>query len=226
VSLTQSTPPSEVIFAGPLTYQAAGAATVGWAQVAASSTAAQCLVTGATGASGGTDFTQPLLNPGGGLWHERLVLKILAAGVVSTVVTAATTATFSFGVTTAPQLALTTGPATGTPITLMTSQAYVNAGVAWSNIPWRFDIDLLVRQVGYGTAAVSTAILATGIGGVTPLVTPAVGAVPNFGPLPPSVTTTVDTSVNNWVWGAVTFGTNASTSNTCTMLDMIVLGLN
>lgn len=216
----------ETTFAGPPTYQAAGAATAGYVQVAAAVTTIQNLMVQASGASGAVGFEQPVLPAGFfQMGRRNQLVKIICNGIVSTVVTAGTTATFSFGVTTAPQAA-NTGAAFGTPITLLTTNAYANAGVAWSSIPWRFEIDLLAKQVGVGTTAVATSILATGFGGVQPLVTPAVGAVPNFGPLPPNVTTTVDSSVNNWLWAAVTFGTNASASNTCTMLDMLVFGCN
>jgi hypothetical protein len=225
VSLTTSSPPSEVIFGGPLTYQAAGTATAGWVQVAGAVTTIQNLVTGVTGASGATGFTQPVLPPGPGFWHPGLVIKIIANGIASWVATASTTITWSFGVTTAPQAAAT-GAAAGTPITLITSQVYPNQSTAQTNVPWRFDIDLLVRQVGYGTTAVSTSILATGVGGFMPAVVLPVASIAPYGPLPPNVVTAVDTSVNNWVWGAITFGTNGSASNTCTMLDMIVKGEN
>ena len=126
---------------------------------------------------------------------------------------------------TAAQLA-TTGVPAATSTTLITTGLYNNASIAWSSIPWHFHINLLAKQVGFGTTAIATSILATGFGGVTPLVTPAVGAVPNFGPIGPNVTTTIDASINYYLWAAVTFGTNASTSNTCTMLDMIVFGCN
>jgi hypothetical protein len=219
-------PPTEVVFAGPDTTQAAGAATAGWAQVAVSSTTAQNLVVGATGASGGSDTVQPVIpagffKPG----RSNQVVTIEAAGIISTVATAGTTASFTFGVSTAAQLAATGVPA-ATATTLITTGLYNNASIAWSSIPWYFRINLHAKRVGFGTTAIATSILASGFGGVTPLVTPAVGAVPNFGPIGPNVTTTIDASINNYIWAAVTFGTNASTSNTCTMLHMIVDGRN
>jgi hypothetical protein len=221
MSLTQNTPPSEVVFAGPLTYQAAGAATTGWVQVAGAVTTQQNLVVGASGASGAVDYTQPCLPPFGGFWHEHLVIKVTASGIVSWVATASTTMTWAFGVTGTSQ-GSTTGVPAGSPITLFTSQAFPNNSTAQSNIPWRFEMEWLVRQVGFGTTAVSTSVLATGVGGFTA----ATVANSVWGPQPPTVTTTVDSSANNYVWGAITFGTNGSSSNTCTMLDMIVQGLN
>ena len=225
MSLIGPNPPSETIFAGPLTYQAAGTGTAGWVTAAANVSTIQNLVTGVTGASGAAGFSQPLLPPGPGFWHPGQLIKIIANGIASWVATASTTVTFTFGVTTQAQ-GTTIGVALGTPISLITSQVYPNQSTAQTNVPWRFDIDLLVRQVGYGTTAVSTAILATGVGGFMPAVVLPVASIAPYGPLQPNVVTTVDTSVNNWLWGAVTFGTNASVSNTCTMLDMLVFGCN
>ena len=219
-------PPSEVLFSGPATTQAAGAATAGWVQVAGAVTTIQNLVQGATGASGGVDFVQPVIPAG--FWkpgRQNQLIKITATGIVSWVATAATTATWSFGVTTQAQFAAT-GAAAGTPITLITSQVFPNQTTAQTNAPWRFDIDLLAKQVGFGNTAISTSILATGVGGFSPAVVGATGAIAPWGPMPPNVTTTVDASINNYVWAAITFGTNASASNTCTMLRMDVHGCN
>jgi hypothetical protein len=219
-------PPTEVLFAGPATTQAAGAATAGWVQVAGAVTTIQNLVVGATGASGGVDFVQPVLpagffKPG----RSNQLIKIMATGIVSWVATAATTATWSFGVSTAAQLATTGAPA-ATSTTLITSQVFPNQSTAQTNVPWRFDIELLAKQVGFGTTAIATSILATGIGGYSPAITGAVGVVGPYGPMPPNVTTTIDASINYYLWGAITFGTNASASNTCTMLTMDVFGCN
>jgi hypothetical protein len=212
----------ETLFAGPNTYQAAGTpATAGWVQVAGAVTTIQNLMVQATGASGAGGFVQPTLGPFLAQAKPGSLAKIIANGVVSWVATASTTATFSFGVTTATQAAAT-GAAAGTPITLITSQAYPNNTTAQTNISWRFELDLLVRQVGIGTTAVSTAILTTGVGGFTA----ATNANSIWGPLPSQVVTTVDTTSLNYLWAAVTFGTNASASNTCTMLDMLVFGCN
>ena len=213
---------TEVLFAGPATYQAAGGATAGWAQVAAAATTLQNLVVGATGASGGSDVVQPQL-PGGFFQQGRAnqVVKVIANGIVSWVATASTTATFEFGLTTAQQ-GTATGAVAGTKTVLLTSQAYPNNSTSQTNIAWRFEYEILARQVGFGTTAVSTALLATGFGGFTA----ATNANSIWGPLPPQVVTTIDASIPYYLYGAVTFGTNASASNTCTMLDMIVFGGN
>jgi hypothetical protein len=216
----------ECLFAGPATYQAAGAATAGWVQAAANVSTNQNLVTTATGASGGVGFVQPLI-PAGFFQPGRTnqLVKITANGIASWVATASTTITWTFGVSTAAQ-GTTIGVPAATATTLLTSQVYPNQSTAQTNVPWRFDIEFLARQVGYGTAAVSTSILATGFGGYTPAVVGAVGAIAPMGPLPPNVTTTIDASINNYLWAAVAFGTNASVSNTCTMLNMCVFGCN
>jgi hypothetical protein len=213
---------TEVLFAGPATYQAAGGATAGWAQVAGAVTTLQNLVVGATGASGGSDVVQPQIPAG--FWQQgraNQLITVSATGIVSWVATASTTATFEFGLTDTKQ-GTTTGAVAGTKTVLLTSQAYPNNSTAQTNIAWRFDFDILARQVGFGTTAVSTALLATGVGGFTA----ATNANSIWGPLPPQVVTTIDASVNYYLYGAVTFGTNASASNTCTMLRMLVFGCN
>ena len=216
----------ECLFAGPATTQAAGAATAGWAQAAAAATTQQNLVTGATGASGGSDFVQPQL-PGGFFQQGRSnqLVKIIANGIASWVATASTTITWAFGVSTAPQLAAAGVPA-ATATTLITSQVFPNQSTSQTNVPWRFEIDLLAKQVGFGTTAIATSVLATGVGGYSPAVVLATGSIGPWGPMPPNVTTTIDASINYYLWAAVTFGTNASASNTCTMLDMLVFGCN
>ena len=214
----------EVLFAGPSAYQAAGAATAGWVQAAAAVTTEQSLVVGATGASGAAGFVQPVI-PAGYFQQGRRnqLIKIVANGIISWIATASTTATFKFGFQTAVN-GTTTTMANNT--TLITSQVLPNQSLAQTNIPWRFEIELLATQVGYGTSAVSTAIQACGVGGVTTAITNAVGVVPPWGPLAPNVTTTIDNTVNQFIYGSITFGTNASASNTCTMLQMAVFGCN
>ena len=213
---------SEVLFAGPATSQAAGAATAGWAQVAGAVTTLQNLVVGATGASGGSDVVQPQIPAG--FWRQGradTLLTASATGIVSWVATASTTATWELGITTAQQ-GTATGAVAGTKTVLLTSQAYPNNSTSQTNIAWRFDFEILARQVGFGTTAISTALLATGVGGFTA----ATNANSIWGPLPPQVVTTIDASIPYYLYAAITFGTNASASNTCTMLRMILNGAN
>jgi hypothetical protein len=216
----------ETLFAGPTPYQAAGAATVGWVQAAGAVTTAQPLMVAATGASGAVGFVQPKI--GTDFWPSTkgagALVKIITNGLISWVATAGTTATFQFGFQAAAQGTSTAAP-TFAPA-LISSMVIPNQTLAATNIPWRFELDLLVKQVGYGSTAVSTAILVTGFGGVTTAITNAVGVVPIWAPLTPQVVTTVDASIPNWIGATVTFGTNASASNTCTMLNMLVFGCN
>lgn len=215
----------ETLFAGPATYQAAGAATAGWVQAAAAVTTAQPLMVAASGASGAVGFVQPAI-PAGFFQPGRAnqLVKIVANGIISWVATASTTATFQFGLQAAAQGTSTAAP-TFAP-SLISSMVIPNQTLAATNIPWRFELELLARQTGYGATAVSTALLVTGFGGVTTAVTNAVGVVPIWAPLTPQVVTTVDASVNNYIGATITFGTNASASNTCTMLNMLVFGCN
>lgn len=214
----------EVLFAGPSAYQAAGAATAGWVQAAANVTTEQHLMVGATGASGAAGFTQPLI-PAGYFQQGRRnqLIKVVASGIASWVATASTTITWKFGFQSAVQGTSTT--MTGN-TALITSQVFPNQSTTQTNVPWRFEIELLATQVGYGTSAVSTAIQACGVGGYSPAVVLGTGSIAPWGPMPPNVTTTIDSTVNNFVYGSVTFGTNASASNTCTMLQMAVFGCN
>lgn len=212
----------EVWFSGPLVYQAAGTATAGWVQAAGAVATAQSLVTGASGASGAAGFDQPYF-PAGFWQRPKQVAKVIMHGVV-TLPAAATTMIWALGTSgITPQ-----GNATAvtTTNTLWTSPTYVNTGApTQTNAPWHFDLDIMCQKVGVGVTAVSTALLTTGIGGWTPAVTPAVGAVPNYGPTAGTIMTTFDNSVNQFIWASITFGTG-SASNTCTMTSMYIYGMN
>jgi hypothetical protein len=212
----------EVWYNGPLAYQAAGNATTGWVQAAASVTTAQALTVAASGASGAAGATQPYFPAG--FWQRQGQHAVIKAhGLVSWVATASTTCTFAFGTAATPQGTTTTVTATNT---FITSPAYPNQSTAQTNIPWHFEIDMTCTKVGIGTTAVSTALLSTGFGGVLPAVTLAVGVIPLWGPLLGNVMTTFDSSINQYMWASVTFGTNASASNTCTMLSCYIYGMN
>jgi hypothetical protein len=209
----------EVWQAGPIAYQAAGAATVGWPQVAGAVSTAQVLVSAASGASGAAGSYQQYFPAG--FWSKQgQVVKVILHGLVSWVATAGTTITWSMGVTGSVAQGTGTTLTSGTP--LFTSPAYVNNSTAQTSIPWHFDLDLLCTKVGVGSAAVSTSILTTGIGGFTA----ATAANSVWGPVPGSVMTTFDQSINQFIYVAVTFGTNASASNTCTLLSSYIYGMN
>jgi len=209
----------EVWQAGPIAYQAAGNATTGFVQAAGAVTTQQSLVTAASGASGAAGSWQPYF-PAGFWQRPGQVVKIILHGLVSWVGTAGTTATFAVGTSgSTPQGTATTITATNT---FFTSPAYVNNTTAQTGIPWHFDLDLICTKIGVGTTAVSTSILTTGIGGFTA----ATAANSVWGPVLGNVITTFDNSINQFMWASVTFGTNASASNTCTLLSCYVYGMN
>lgn len=213
---------TEVLYAGPGAYQAAGALTTGYAQVNAAATTEQVLVTAASGASGAAGFSQPYI-PAGFFQQGRQnqLVRIVATGIVSWVATASTTTTFKFGFQTAPQGTATGVPA-NSPNLLITSAAFANNSTSQTSIPWRAEIELLANKVGYGTSAVSTSLQVFGTCGFTA----ATLANSQDGPMTPQVVTTVDSTVNNFLYASVTFGTNASASNTCTLLCWQVFGCN
>ena len=210
----------EVWQAGPIAYQAAGAATVGWPQAAGAVTTAQSLVSAASGASGAAGSYQQYFPAG--FWSKQgQVCKVILHGLVSWVATASTTCTFTFGTAgSTPQGTGTT--LSGSPVALFTSPAYVNNSTAQTNIPWHFDLDILCTKVGVGSTAVSTSLLTTGVGGFTA----ATAANSVWGAVPGNVMTTFDQSINQFIYVAVTFGTNASASNTCTLLSSYIYGMN
>jgi|SRR5579859_8085171 len=212
----------EVLYAGPGAYQAAGALTTGYAAAAASATTEQTLVQSSTGASGAGGFSQPYL-PAGYFQQGRQnqLVRITGHGIISWVATASTTATFKIGFQTAAQGNNAGVPANG-PVTLITSPAYANNSTAQTNIPFRFEVELLANKVGIGTTAVSTSLQVTAVGGFTA----ATLANSQYGPWTPQAVTTVDSTVNNFIYASVTFGTNASASNTATLLEWNVFGCN
>jgi hypothetical protein len=212
--------PAEVWQAGPIAYRAAGVATVGWP---AGSQRHHPAVPGgsASGASGAAGSIQPWF-PAGFWQRQGQHAKIIAHGVCGATAQAQTL-TFAFGTSgSTPQtLSPTTVVATNT---FLTSPAYSMA-IAQTNAPWHFELDLLCTKVGVGTTAVSTSILTTGTGGITPAVVPAVGAVPLYGPMPGAVITTFDASINQFFWASATYSVSGA-ANTATMLSCYIYGMN
>lgn len=196
-------------------------ATVGWVTANAAVSTAQPLVVGASGASGAAGFDQPYFPAG--FWQKpKQVCKIIIHGVTTSPASAGTM-TFSIGCSgSTPQGNSITAPS-GT--ALWTSPAYNPNSVAQTNAPWHFDLDIMSQKIGIGTTAVSTALLTTGVGGWTPAITPAVGLVPSYGPLAGNVMTTFDSSINQFIWAAVTFSAGLATW-TCTMTSCYVYGMN
>ena len=211
----------EVWFAGPIAYQAAGVATAGWVPAAAAASTNQALVVAASGASGAAGSQQPYFPAG--FWQKQgQVAKVIIHGVV-TLLNTATTVTWSVGTSgSTAQGTTTTITATNT---LWTSPAYANGAITQTNCPWHFDLDIICQKVGVGSTAVSTALTTTGVGGWTPAIVPAVGAVPNYGPAPGAVITNFDQSINQFIWVGWA-ASAAATTWTCTMTSCYVYGMN
>lgn len=182
---------------------------------------AQALVQAASGASGAAGSDQPYFPAG--FWQKpKQVAKVIMHGVMTSPASAGTM-TFSLGTSGSTPQGTTVAPTATN--TLWTSSAYNPQSVAQTNAPWHFDLDILCQKVGVGTTAVSTALLTSGVGGWTPAITPAVGAVPSYGPTPGAVITTFDASINQFIWAAVTFSAGLATW-TATMTSMYIYGMN
>lgn len=195
-------------------------ATAGWVPAAGGIATIQSLVQSATGASGAAGSDQPYFPAG--FWQKpKQVAKVIMHGVM-TLPASALTITFSLGTSGSVPQGTTVAP-TSTNV-LWTSPVYANGAITQTNVPWHFDLDILCQKVGVGTVAVSTALTTTGVGGWTPAITPAVGAVPNYGPTPGAVITTFDNSINQFIWAAVLFSTATATS--ATMTSCYVYGMN
>lgn len=213
----------EVLYAGPGAYQAAGALTTGYVQAAANATTEQTIMTAASGASGAEGFSQPYL-PAGYFQQGRQnqLVKIRAYGLISWVATASTTATLTMGFQSAGQGTATGVPASKTVGTVISSPAIPNNSTSQTNAPWMMEIDLVANKVGYGTTAVSTSLQASGFFSVQA----ATLANSWTAALTPQVVTTLDSTVSQFVYFSVTFGTNASVSNTCTCIGVTMFGCN
>lgn len=187
--------PAAQLFAGPpANYPAAAAA----------SAAAQNLMAGASG-----NFSQPYV-PSSFLQQGKIGMSLIGslAGVI-TGQGAATTAIVTLG------LVNSAGSISGTSI--LASEALTVTSL--SGKPWLLNFQSVIRTVGYGTTTISTTLLTTGtldIGGS------AVGTPVSSICTPVSVTT-IDASVNQWLYATVTFST-ASATNSCTLQQVILLG--
>lgn len=188
---------AEVLFSGP---------PANYAAAAASSSAAQSLVTGATG-----NYQQPLL-PGGFFQEGRTnqLVRVTFSGVLAGQ-SSATTAIFTAGLNTA---ANTIGGST---------LAAVNALTVTSFASGAFFGEFLIqnRGSGYGTSSVSTNLLTGGYAAVQNGSTTG-GAMALA---VPTALQTIDFSVNQWLYLTVTFSTS-STSNSATLEQLVVYGEN
>lgn len=187
--------PATLLYAGPPSnYPAA----------AASSSAAQSLITGASG-----DFSQPVIPFG--FWQQGKSGQLLIGHLFGVVTgqSSATTMIITIGVN-ASANTVTSTTLVSTPAVTVTS---------FSSAGWEVDFKILNRGTGYGTSSVSTSLLtaatmATNTGTTAGISTQA----------PPNSVTTIDASVNQWLYATVTFST-ASTTNSCTLQGVVLYGL-
>lgn len=195
---------TELLWAGP---------SVSYAAQAAASASAQFLMPGATGA-----FEQPFFPAN--FWQmgrRNQRARIDLAGAISSTGGTATTATFVVGLATASNTAT---PGTGGGV-LATTGAMTITSFPSANGGFRLTVDILSRNVGYGTTSVSTSLLSdarvtigggTGVAGVTS------GSAP-------TLLSTIDAGVQWWVYATITFSTSVVT-NSCQLARVDIWGLN
>jgi hypothetical protein len=190
---------SEVLFAGPVSNYAAAAA---------SSASAQNLMVGATG-----DYVQPYLPAF--FWQMGRQNQCIHATFwgIMTGQSSATTATLTAQLCTASNTA-TAGTGGGT---LVASTVITMTSI--SNQPWQFDVYTLARGVGYGTTSTSTNLVSFG----NILINAA--TAPISGVSGPTSLLTIDASATWWYNLTVTFSTS-STTNSCTLEQIFLRGLN
>jgi hypothetical protein len=188
--------PLALIYAGPpQDYPAAAAA----------SSAAQSLVTGASGG-----FSQPYI-PQGFIplsGSGRLVMGSALGKVTGQA--SATTMAVSMGLATASN-SIVTGAVTLVTSPVITMTSFASAG-------WEFDFKCVIRGAGYGTTTVATSVLTSATMTVSNLTTAGITTQ-----AAPNLVTTVDASVTQWLWWSVTFSTS-STTNSCTLQEILVMG--
>lgn len=186
---------AELVWAGP---------SASYGAVNAVSSSAQFLMTGATGA-----FEQPLIPANFFQMGRRNQAARICLGGVLTGQGSATTAILTVGLATAPNTAT---PGTGGGTLCASAAATVTS---LSAVGWRMDVDILTRNVGYGTTSVSTSLLSDGIFQVAGVQTTA----------PPTLLSTIDATAQWWIYATVTFSTSSST-NSCQLTRAFVYGLN
>jgi hypothetical protein len=195
--------PAVLLYAGPpQNYPAAAAA----------ATTAQSLITGASGGYSQARIPATFAQVGKqGFWVGGKYKGIVTAS------TAATTMTINIGLASTSNTITGTGTAT----IISTSQAVViNSTTA--GLGWGIDFDILYRGTGYGTTSVSSSILTTSTLRVNTSTATAT-AVATIAESVPLAVTTIDSSVDQWVYATVTFSTS-STTNSCTLEQTILLG--
>jgi hypothetical protein len=188
--------PGALLYAGPPSnYTAAAAA----------STSAQSLIGGASG-----NFSQPCIPFG--FWQlthsGQLILGTVAGAVTAS--TAATTMTIVLGTSSTSQ-----SVSGGTATTIFTSAA-VTINTTTASQGWEMDFRILSRGTGIGTTSASTTLLTSGALKV---------ASNEVGCVAPVTVSTIDASVNQWLYATVTFSTS-STTNSCTLEQFPLIGFS
>ena len=188
---------TELVWSGP---------SVSYAAVNAASSSAQFLLAGATGA-----FEQPFIPAN--FWQmgrRNQRARISMAGVLNSTGGTATTAIMTVGLATAPNTAT---PGTGGGALCASSAVTVTSFAASTG--WRLDVDMLSRNVGYGTTSVSTSLLSDGLFQVNAV----------QGSAAPTLLSTVDATAQWWVYATITFSTLVTT-NLCQVTRAEIWGLN
>jgi hypothetical protein len=186
--------PIALLYAGPpQDYPAAAAA----------SSAAQSLVTGASGG-----FSQPYIPQGFFPLDKQGRLIFGSANGKVTGQATATTMVLTMGVATAANSIAGT--------TLVASPAITMT--SFSNAGWEFDFKVVMRGAGYGVTTVSTSLITSATMTVNNGTTAGITTQ-----APPNLVTTIDASVTQWLYFTVTFST-ASATNSCTLQELIVIG--
>ena len=171
-----------------------------YSAAAAALATAQSLVTPVSG-----NYTQPSVPYG--FWQigkSGQLLKGRVAGIV-TGQAAATTMIITVGLNGAPNTVSSTA--------ILATPALTVTGFAAAG--WSLDFETLCRGTGYGTASVSTSLLSEGNFQAAGVMTQT----------PPASVTTIDASVNQWMWATVTFST-ASATNSCTLEKFTLFGMS
>jgi hypothetical protein len=175
---------------------------------AASSSAAQNLVAGASGA-----YEQP--NIPFGFLQQGKPGQVLIGVMTGTITgqSSATTATFG--------MSLSASTATiGTAI--MATSAYTIT--SFSAVAWQINFWINFRTVGFGTTTVSSSPYFTGNVTINPSAGPPTSAFATD-VIIPTQATTIDASVTQWITPTITFSTS-STTNSCTLQQMILYGMS
>jgi hypothetical protein len=187
---------TETLFAGP---------PANFAAAAASSSAAQNLMAGATG-----DYWQPYFQ--GGFFQLGRQNQLVTGKLIGIVTGQSSATTMIITVGIVPGQA-NFNTLTGN-VTLVASPAITITSL--SGVGWEFDFTTLCRGAGYGTSATSTNLVSSGV----------ISVGSNLqGVAVPNSATTMDATNWNWITASVTFSTSSAT-NSCTLEQVVINGNN